>query len=183
LSHDEIVFLFHERGHGIHDLVSKTTYSRFHGTNTVIDFGELPSQMLENWCWTPSLLWSLSRHYSSLSPEYSKSWELQENGTSLPPEKIPEEMIERLTGAKHVNGALFHLFLLHFAILDMLVHEPESHEAIESLNISAIYNKLRKELLQMDGLETLGQGDDWGHGHANLGHAISEYDAGIYSYL
>merc|ERR1711939_383107 len=62
LKHDEVTTLFHELGHGIHDLVSRTTYSRFHGTNTVRDFVEAPSQMLENWCWTPSQLKALSRH-------------------------------------------------------------------------------------------------------------------------
>jgi Zn-dependent oligopeptidase len=43
--HDEVVTLFHELGHGIHDLVSRTIYSRFHGTSTVRDFVEAPSQM------------------------------------------------------------------------------------------------------------------------------------------
>ena len=74
LKHDEVTTLFHELGHGIHDLVSRTTYSRFHGTNTVRDFVEAPSQMLENWCWTPSQLKALSRHYSTLSSEYLEAW-------------------------------------------------------------------------------------------------------------
>ena len=77
LKHDEVVTLFHELGHGIHDLVSKTIYSRFHGTSTVRDFVEAPSQMLENWCWTPSQLKALSHHYSSLSPEYEAAWREQ----------------------------------------------------------------------------------------------------------
>jgi len=98
--HDEIVTLFHELGHGIHDLVLKTIYSRFYGTITVVDFGEATSQMLENWCWTPSQLKSLSRHYSSLSSEYFKSWEEQADGKSKPPEQIPDEMIGSLIRAK-----------------------------------------------------------------------------------
>lgn len=175
--------LFHELGHGIHDLVSKTIYSRFHGTMTVIDFGEAPSQMLENWCWTPSQLKSLSRHYSSLSSDYFKSWEEQAKGISRLPEQIPDEMVESLVRAKHVNGALFNLRQVNFSLYDMMVHEPKSHEAIENLNISAIYNILRKEILLFEGPEVLGQGYEWGHGETNFGPLMNVYDAGYYSYL
>ncbi|KAL1987257.1 hypothetical protein VTN96DRAFT_4285 [Rasamsonia emersonii] len=184
LKHDEVVTLFHELGHGIHDLVSKTTYSRFHGTNTVRDFVEAPSQMLENWCWTPWQLKSLSQHYSTLSPEYFKSWEEQAPiGAAKPPEKIPDELIENLIRTKHVNDALFNLRQLHFGIFDMTVHEPASHEAIEKMNISETYNKLRKEISQIEGPEVLGQGNEWGHGQATFGHLMGGYDAGYYGYL
>ena len=176
--------LFHELGHGIHDLVSKTIYSRFHGTSTVMDFGEAPSQMLENWCWTASQLKALSRHYSSLSSECFKSWEEQAEGKSKPPEQIPDEMIENLIVTKHVNGALFNLHQLHLGIFDMMVHEPESYESIENLNISARYNNnLRMEILQTEGPKALGQGDEWGHGQANFGHLMSVYNAGYYGFL
>ncbi|KAH8587442.1 metallopeptidase MepB [Bisporella sp. PMI_857] len=183
LRHDEVSTLFHELGHGIHDLVSKTRYSRFHGTNTVIDFGEAPSQMLENWCWAPSVLKSLSRHYSFLSPEYLESWKAQSNADPQPPERIPDEIIESLVGAKHANGALFQLRVLHYSMLDMMIHEPASHEAIESLNISVLYNKLRKELMQLDGPEVDGKGFEWGHAESTFFHVMADYDAGYYGYL
>ncbi|KAL1953431.1 hypothetical protein VTO42DRAFT_2838 [Malbranchea cinnamomea] len=185
LKHDEVVTLFHELGHGIHDLVAKTTYSRFHGTNTVRDFVEAPSQMLENWCWTPSQLKSLSRHYSSLSPEYYQAWkESAGNSTKeKPSETIPDELIENLIRTKHVNDALFNLRQLHFGIFDMTVHEPASHEEIEKMDISTKYNTLRKEIAQLDGPEVLGQGFAWGHGQATFGHLVGGYDAGYYGYL
>ncbi|KAI7212854.1 hypothetical protein KC343_g8340 [Hortaea werneckii] len=50
LQHQEVVILFHELGHGIHDLVAKTEFARFHGASTAEDFNEAPSQMLEHWC-------------------------------------------------------------------------------------------------------------------------------------
>jgi metallopeptidase MepB len=84
------MYLFHELGHGIHDLVAKTQYARFHSTMTVIDFGEAPSQMLENWCWTPKTLKSLSKHYSTLSPEYFKAWEEESKGEPHPSAQIPD---------------------------------------------------------------------------------------------
>ena len=190
LKHDEVVTLFHELGHGIHDLVSRTIYSRFHGTSTVRDFVEAPSQMLENWCWTPSQLKALSHHYSSLSPEYMAAWQEQAKASSSssnidvkPEEKIPDELISNLIKTKHVNDALSNLRQLHFGIFDMSVHEPANHEEVEKMKVSEKYNSLRKKLCQMDGPEVLGQGDAWGNGEATFGHLIGGYDAGYYGYL
>ncbi len=184
LKHEEVVTLFHELGHGIHDLVAKTTYSRFHGTSVVRDFVEAPSQMLENWCWTPSQLKSLSRHYSYLSDDYSKSWqENAKNGKSQPPEQIPDELLDNLIRTKHVNDAMAELRQLHFGIYDMTVHEPASHKAIEDLDPTETFNRLRKEIALIDGPEALGEGYHWGHGEATFGHLIGGYDAGYYGYL
>ena len=162
LKHDEVVTLFHELGHGIHDLVARTIYSRFHGTNTVRDFVEAPSQMLENWCWTPSQLKALSCHYSSLSPEYEAAWKEQAKGESKPDAKLPDELIENLIKTKHVNDALFNLRQLHFGIFDMTVHEPTSHEELKGYDIPDMYNRLRKEISGLDGPEDLGEGYKWG---------------------
>lgn len=138
LKHDEVVTLFHELGHGIHDLAARVKYSRFHGTSTVRDFVEAPSQMLENWCWTPSQIKSLSGHY--------------ETG-----EKIPEELVQKLVATKHVNGALFNLRQLHFGIFDMAVHSGKSHEDVEKLDTSKLYNELRTELVGFSGPEAQGE--------------------------
>ncbi|KAL1592364.1 metalloendopeptidase [Paraconiothyrium brasiliense] len=183
LKHDEVVTLFHELGHGIHDLVSKTTYSRFHGTNTVRDFVEAPSQMLENWCWTPSQLRSLSHHYSHLSPEYEAAYKEASGADKKPAEQIPNSLIANLINTKHVNDALFNLRQLHFGMFDMTVHEPKSHEDIEKLDITSTYNRLRHEISQLNGPEALGGDWLWGNGQATFGHLIGGYDAGYYGYL
>lgn len=138
LKHDEVVTLFHELGHGIHDLAGRTKFARFHGTSTVRDFVEAPSQMLENWCWTPSQIKSLSGHF--------------ETG-----EKIPEDLVEKLVATKNVNGALFNLRQLHFGIFDMAVHSPKSHEEAVEMNPSKLYNELRTELVGFSGPETQGE--------------------------
>ena len=184
LKHDEVVTLFHELGHGIHDLVSRTIYSRFHGTATVRDFVEAPSQMLENWCWTPSQLKSLSKHWSYLAPEYEESWKSSAKGEEQrPSEQLPDDLINSIVRTQHVNDALFNLRQLHFGIFDMTVHEPESHKQIQDLDASATFNRLRKEISKIDGPEALGEGYDWGHGEATFGHLIGGYDAGYYGYL
>lgn len=164
LKHEEVVTLFHELGHGIHDLAGRTKTSRFHGTSTVRDFVEAPSQMLENWCWTPSQIKALSGHY--------------ETG-----DKIPDDLIEKLVSTKHVNGALFNLRQLHFGIFDMTVHSPKSHDEAEKLNPSQVYNDLRAEIAGMKGPESQGEGSNWGNGPATFGHLIGGYDAGYYGYL
>ncbi|KAF5868716.1 putative metallopeptidase protein [Botrytis fragariae] len=164
LKHDEVVTLFHELGHGIHDLAGRTRYSRFHGTNTVRDFVEAPSQMLENWCWTPSQLQKLSKHY-------------------VTGESIPDDLIAKQISTKHVNGALFNLRQLHFGIFDMTVHTPKNHAEAEAFKISELYNELRAEICGLKGPEALGAKSDWGNGQATFGHLIGGYDAGYYGYL
>jgi metallopeptidase MepB len=186
LKHDEVVTLFHELGHGIHDLVGRTIYSRFHGTATVRDFVEAPSQMLENWCWTPSQLHSLSKHWSYLSPEYFAVWKEQQNGTSTsqPSEHLPESLINSIINTRHVNAALFNLRQLHFGIYDMTVHTPKSHEDVVAIKTGELYNSLRHSIVKLAGPESLPGGDDnWGHGEATFGHLIGGYDAGYYGYL
>ena len=181
LKHDEVTTLFHELGHGIHDLVSRTTYSRFHGTNTVRDFVEAPSQMLENWCWTPSQLKALSRHYSSLSPEYYKSWqEASSNNTGKPDERLPDDLIQKLIKTKNMNGAMFNLRQLHFGTFDMAIHEPKDHATVEKMDITELYNSLRHDISKIDGPESLGDGNKWGNGQATFGHLMGGYDAGKY---
>ena len=187
LKHDEVVTLFHEVGHGIHDLVSRTIYSRFHGTSTVRDFVEAPSQMLENWCWTPSQIKSLSKHWSYSSPEYKAAW--QEGVSSdekQPQESMPDNLIESVVSTRHVNDALFNLRQLHFGIFDMTVHEPKSHQSIVDLDASSTYNSLRHDISKLDGPESLPENhgsNAWGHGQATFGHLIGGYDAGYYGYL
>lgn len=161
LKHDEVVTLFHELGHGIHDLAGRTKYSRFHGTSVVRDFVEAPSQMLENWCWEPSQLKSLSSHYETGEP-------------------IPDDLIAKQISTKHVNDALFNLRQLHFGIFDMTVHTPASHAAAEAFDLSSLYNSLREEI---SGLKGPALASNWGNGQATFGHLIGGYDAGYYGYL
>ncbi|KAF2651276.1 thimet oligopeptidase [Lophiostoma macrostomum CBS 122681] len=164
LTHPELITLFHELGHGIHDLVSVTQHSHFHGTNVALDFGEAPSQMLEHWCWNSETLKSLSYHYATS-------------------EKIPEDMLQNLLRTRYVHSALFHLRTLQLSTFDLMVHQPSTHEEIKNMNTSIAWNTVRKKIMQIDGPEVLGQGYAWGHGQGNFGHAMDEYDAGMYSYL
>ncbi|KAJ6013703.1 Metallopeptidase MepB [Penicillium herquei] len=181
LKHDDLVMIFHELGHAIHDIVAKTTYSIFHGTKSTEDFAEAPSQMLENWCWIPSQLKSLSRHYSTLSTE-SCSLEKDEP-QSTPSEQIPDEMITGLVESRNWKKGLYHLFRIFLSVFDLKIHTPRTHQEILDLDISSKFNSLRKAIRLTDGPEILGQGDGWGHGEGNIPHWMGTYDAGFYSYL
>lgn len=139
LKHNEVVTLFHELGHGIHDLVALTKHSYFHGTSVVEDFVEAPSQMLENWCWTPSVLKALSRHWESN-------------------EKIPDELIEQLVSTKNLNSATHNLAQLLIGTFDMTVHSPESQEAVKNLDAGKLWNTLRGEISGIKGPEDVGEG-------------------------
>jgi metallopeptidase MepB len=137
LKHDELITLFHELGHGIHDLVGRTVYSRFSGHSVVADFLEAPSQMLENWCWISAQLISLSNHY--------------ETG-----EKIPNNLAEKLIKTRHVNDSLFNSRQLYFGTFDMTVHTPKSHKEAESIEISELYNNLGTQISGLSGPEVFG---------------------------
>ena len=129
LSHDEVVTLFHELGHGMHDMCAKTMYSRFHGTNVEYDFVEAPSQMLENWCWEEEILQKLSKHYKSN-------------------ETLPKEMIQSLIKTKNVNTGLLNLRQLFFASLDMRIHSAAYQKDFAPLNET--YAKMRKDIAKVD---------------------------------
>jgi metallopeptidase MepB len=139
LKHDEVVTLFHELGHGIHDLVAQTKWSYFHGTSTVVDFVEAPSQMLENWCWTGSVLKSLSGHWETGKP-------------------IPDDLLEKLMETKNFNQATANLGQLFFGTFDMKIHTPESHEAVKNMDVTTLWNTLRTEITGVKGPEALGEG-------------------------
>ena len=158
------MLLFHELGHGIHDLVSKTNYACFHGTMTAQDFCEAPSQMLENWCWTPSVLKSLSQHY-------------------ITQEKIADRMIESLIRSKDVSNGLFYLRQLHVSIFDMMVHQPDSDQALKEMDISKRYTSLWENITHLEGPNKGDQEHAWGHGEAGFFHLMGDYDAGYYGYL
>jgi metallopeptidase MepB len=120
--------------------------------------------MLENWCWTPSTVKSLSKHYKTGQP-------------------IPDDLIEKQISVKHVNDALFNLRQLHFGIFDMTIHTPTSHAEATSFHLSSLYNDLRVQISGLAGPEALGMKSDWGNGQATFGHLIGGYDAGYYGYL
>lgn len=140
--------------------------------------------MLEYWCWIPSQLKALSRHYSCVSEEHLAFWRNKNSAQHIPPpEQIPDYLVDSLVKAKRVNEASAYLNQLCIGIFDMAVHTPETHAAIEEMNISAAFNKIRSDIFPPDSPETTGLGEEWGHTQARLTHLMGQYDAGYYAYL
>ncbi|MCJ8292861.1 MAG: oligopeptidase A [Colwellia sp.] len=104
-THDEVVTLFHEFGHGIHHMLSQINASSVACINGVPwDAVELPSQFLENWCWQPEALAFISGHFETGEP-------------------LPQEMLDKMLAAKNFQSAMQMLRQLEFSIFDFTMHE------------------------------------------------------------
>ncbi|KAG9496463.1 hypothetical protein J7337_013051 [Fusarium musae] len=144
-----------ELGHGIHNLLSKTKYARFHGTNLPPDFGEMPSMLLENLCWRQDILERLSYHYTGLSLKNAQDWRQRNIGAeTLPERKIPSHLLEGLI-------------------------RNRSQEEAESLALGDRFYRLREECESLD----FGHLKQTGHWYGAIPHFVGGYDVGYYSYL
>jgi len=103
LTFDEVTTLFHEFGHGLHGMLANTTYPSLSGTSVYWDFVELPSQILENWCYEKECLDLFAKHY--------------ETG-----ETIPMEFVEKIKESANFMEGLATVRQLSFGLLDMSWH-------------------------------------------------------------
>jgi oligopeptidase A len=117
-THDEVITLFHEFGHGLHHMLTQINYSGVSGISGVAwDAVELPSQFMENWCWEREALDLFSGHYES-------------------GEKIPDELYQRMQQAKNYQSAMQMMRQLEFAIFDFRIHcdyDPDKGARIHSI--------------------------------------------------
>lgn len=86
-----------EFGHALHDLLARTTFSRLQGYQTTVrELAEGIGMTFEHWCWLKDEVISLSCHYTQVDQAYAAAWkEEHPDCQDLPPEKIPEEMLEK----------------------------------------------------------------------------------------
>lgn len=103
LNHREVETLFHEFGHMMHHVLSEVPIRSLAGTRVVSDFVELPSMIMENWCWEPQALDRFARHYESGAP-------------------IPEDVKKRMLSARTYRAANALMRQLGFSTVDLLLH-------------------------------------------------------------
>lgn len=103
LTFNEVTTLFHEFGHGLHGMLANTTYPSLSGTSVYWDFVELPSQILENWCYEKEALEMFATHYETGEP-------------------IPMDLIKKIRDSAKFHEGTNTLRQLSFGLLDMAWH-------------------------------------------------------------
>jgi metallopeptidase MepB len=172
--------LFHELGHAMHNLLSKTLYARFHGTSVNTDFVEVPSVLFEHILWNAPIMQDLSSHYSHISPSYMASWEAEraQNGKEVTkmPLKISEEIVEKLLKAKEVNNTMNFMGTVFMSTFDMAVHSQSTGDrTLEEL--ASLYKEIRGDITGLDEEEAQS------YGFATFRGIMGNYDAGYYTYV
>lgn len=120
LTFNEVTTLFHEFGHALHGILANSTYSSLSGPSVYWDFVELPSQLLENWCYEKEALELFARHYET-------------------DEVIPMELIEKIKKSANFQEGMQTVRQLSFGMLDMAWHatDPSSIEDVKQHELKA----------------------------------------------
>ena len=126
LTHDEVVTLFHEFGHGLHHMLTQVDYPDIAGIAGVEwDAVELPSQFMENWCWERSVLDKLAAHWQTGEP-------------------LPDNLFQKMLAARHFQTAMATVRQLEFALFDMHLHLDPS--AAQEGQVQAIRQQVLEQV-------------------------------------
>lgn len=156
LTHDEVITLFHEFGHGLHHMLTQVDYlgvSGIHGVEW--DAVELPSQFMENWCWEQDALALMSGHYQT-------------------GESLPQDLFAKMLAAKNFQAGMIMVRQLEFSLFDFKIHlnyDPEKG--------GRIYETLEQVRSQVSVLKAPAF-NRFAHGFAHI--FSGGYAAGYYSY-
>ena len=156
LSHDEIITLFHETGHGLHHLLTQVDEVGVSGINGVEwDAVELPSQFMENFVWEYDVLAQMSSH--------------EETGAVL-----PKELFDKMHAAKNFQRGMFLIRQMEFALFDMEIYHQEDEGRLKEW--PQILDKVRQEV-------AVTQPPAYNRFALSFSHIFAGgYSAGYYSY-
>ena len=148
LSFDEVETFFHEFGHVMHHLSSESTIKNTASFSCEHDFVETPSQMFEEWCYAKETLQMMS-------------------------ENLPDELVDKLNQSRKLLQGYHYSRQLLFSQYDMFIHSSQYLKS--GLKSKEIFDKLHKEILELDPVSNTSE-------PANFGHIMGGYDAGYYGY-
>ncbi len=155
-THDEVETLFHEFGHGLHHLLTRIDYSEVSGISGVAwDAVELPSQIMENWCWERESLNLISGHYESGEP-------------------LPETMYNKMLAAKNFQSGMQMVRQLEFSLFDFRIHQE--YEPTKGGRIYPILDEVRQQVAVVPTPAF----NRFAHGFSHI--FAGGYAAGYYSY-
>lgn len=156
-THDEVITLFHEFGHGLHHMLTRIETPGVAGINGVPwDAVELPSQFMENWCWEPDALAFISGHFETGEP-------------------LPRTLLDKMLTAKNYQAALFILRQLEFGLFDFRLHAEFNPE--QGARVLETLAGIKKQVAVVPSPE-------WGRFPHAFSHIFGGgYAAGYYSYL
>jgi oligopeptidase A len=156
LTHDEVVTLFHEFGHGLHHLLTRVRYPSLAGINGVPwDAVELPSQFMENYAWNADVLRLISGHVDSGAP-------------------LPESMVRRLQATRTFHAGLKAVRQLEFALFDLRLHSE--YQPQSGSRLGQVIEEVRKRVAVVPAPPFNRFAHSFGHVFAG------GYAAGYYSY-
>ena len=125
-THDEVITLFHEFGHGLHHMLTRIDYIDVSGINGVPwDAVELPSQFMENWCWEKEALDLIAGHYRTGEP-------------------LPDDLYRRMYAAKNFQAGMMMVRQLEFALFDFRLHHE--YDPQKGARIQEILDEVRAEV-------------------------------------
>lgn len=157
LTHDDVITLFHEFGHGLHHLLTRIDFPGVAGIDGVEwDAVELPSQFMENFAWEREALDLFARHWQS--------------GQAL-----PDELYQRMVAARHFHAGLFLVRQLEFALFDMQLHAQ--FDPARGSRVQQVLQQAREQTAVLP----VPSWQRFAHGFAHI--FGGGYAAGYYSYL
>ncbi len=156
LTHDDVLTLFHEFGHGLHHLLTRVDYPSIAGINGVSwDAVELPSQFMENYAWHPDVLGRISSHYQTGAP-------------------LPAQAQDRLRATRSFHAGLQMVRQLEFALFDFRLHAEYSPE--RGGRVHETLQEVRRQVAVVPAPQ-------WNRFPNSFGHIFAGgYAAGYYSY-
>jgi oligopeptidase A len=155
-THDEVITLFHEFGHGLHHMLTRVDYIDVSGINGVAwDAVELPSQFMENWCWEREALDVIAAHYQSGEP-------------------MPDDLYQRMYAAKNFQAGMQMVRQLEFSLFDFRLHAE--YDPQKGAQVQQTLDEVRHEVAVV----TPAPYNRFQHGFSHI--FAGGYAAGYYSY-